>query len=122
VGERKNSAGFMALLEQLVAEYCPGETYAGPKIGLGIDNFIIHRSQKTQAVLDKYAARIEIVPLPTYSPKLNVIELLWKYLRRQVTHNHLFETIDTLVEALSEFLKSLRQRPQLVLSIVGCSE
>jgi transposase len=122
VGERKNSDGFIALLEQIVAEYCPGEAYAGPKIGLVIDNFIIHRSQKTQAVLDKYADRIEIVALPTYSPKLNVIELLWKYLRRKVTHNHLFETIDSLVEAILEFLKSLQQQPQRVLSIVGCSE
>lgn len=121
VGERKNSDGFIALIEQLVAVYCPDEKYSGPKIGLVIDNFIIHRSKKTQAILDKYADRIEIVPLPTYSPKLNVIEMLWKYLRRKVTHNHLFATIEKLVEAVLQFLDSLTDKPELVLSIVGCS-
>jgi transposase len=121
-GEHKNSDGFIALVELIVAKYCPDETYNGPKIGLVIDNFIIHRSKKTQAVLEKYADRIEIIPLPTYSPKLNIIEMLWKYLRRKVTHNHLFKTIDNLVEAVIDFLNSLSQKPELVLSVVGCSE
>jgi putative transposase len=121
VGERKNSDGFIALIEQIVAEYCPGEVYLGPKIGLEVDNDIIHRSKKTQAVLDKYADRIEIVPLPTYSPKLNLIEMLWKYLRRKITHNHLFESIEKLVEAVLEFLKTLNDHPAEVLSVIGCS-
>jgi hypothetical protein len=122
ISERKNSDGFIALIEQIVADYCPGDIYTSLKIGLVVDNFIIHRSKKTQAILDKYADRIEIVPLPTYSPKLNVIEMLWKYLRRKVTHNHLFKSIEKLVEAVLEFLKSLNERPTEVLSVIGCSE
>jgi transposase len=122
VGEHKNSAGFIALIEQIVAEYCPGERYSGPKIGLVIDNYIIHRSKTTQAILDKYADRIEIVPLPTYSPKLNVIERLWKYLRRKVTHNHLYASIEKLLEAVLEFMKSLNEKPAVVLSVIGSSE
>ena len=121
VGDHKNSDGFIALVEQIVAEYCPGASYSGPKIGLVVDNYIIHRSKKTQAILDKYADRIEIVPLPTYSPKLNVIEMLWKYLRRKVTHNHLFSSIEKLVDAVLEFLKSLNDKPDEVLSVIGCS-
>ena len=122
VGERKNSDGFIALIEEIVADYCPDEKYSGLKIGLVIDNFIIHRSKKTLAILEKYADRIEIVSLPTYSPKLNIIEMLWKYLRRRVTHNHLFTSIEKLVEAVLHFLNSLTDKPELVLSIVGCSE
>ena len=122
IGERKNSDGFIALLKQIVTEYCPAEVYTGPKIGLVVDNYIIHRSKKTQAVLDQYADRIEIVPLPTYSPKLNLIELLWKYLRRKVTHNHLYASIEILVDAVLEFLKSLNDRPEDTLSVIGCSE
>jgi hypothetical protein len=122
VGERKNSDGFIALIEQIVAAYCPGEIYSGPKVGLVVDNYIIHRSKKTQAILDKYADRIVIVPLPTYSPKLNIIEMLWKYLRRKVTHNHLYDSIEKLVEAVLEFLKSLNEKPLDVLSVIGCSE
>ena len=51
-GECKNSVGFCALIEQIVQAYCPGEDYAGPKIGLVVDNYIIHRSKKTTAVLE----------------------------------------------------------------------
>jgi len=120
--DHKNSDGFISLIESVVAEYCPGETYNGPKIGIVIDNFIIHRSKKTQAVLEKYADRIEIIPLPTYSPKLNIIEMLWKYLRRKVTHNHLFKSIDDLLNAVIDFLKSLTLKPELVLSVLGYSE
>jgi hypothetical protein len=47
VGERKNSDGFILLLEQIVQSYCPGETWDGPKVTLVIDNYIIHRCRST---------------------------------------------------------------------------
>ncbi len=119
IGERKNSDGFIQLVEQVVEDYCPGETWQGPKVGLVIDNYIIHRSKKTQAVLAKYADRLCVVPLPTYSPKLNLIERLWKYLHRKVTHNHLFEGIADLVAAVEQFFVDLRDCPALVLSVIG---
>jgi transposase len=72
--------------------------------------------------LEGYADRLTVAPLPTYSPKLNVIELLWKYLRRKVTHNHLFDSIDTLVEAVEAFFAGLDSHPAEVLSVIGCSE
>ncbi len=60
-----------------------------------------------------------MVPLPTYSPKLNLIERLWKYLHRQVTHNHLFEDIADLVAAVEQFFIDMRDCPALVLSVIG---
>lgn len=119
VGEHKDSAGFCDLIEQIVQTYCPGETYSGPKVAVVIDNYRIHSSHLSQATLEKYADRLVLVPLPTYSPKLNVIELLWKYLRRKVTHNHLFESIEKLIEAVEGFLKSLDQHRDTVLSVIG---
>lgn len=122
VGDRKNSDGFIALLEQIVQDYCPDQIYTGPKIGLVVDNYIIHRSKKTLAFLQKYADRLELIALPTYSPKLNLIEWLWKYLRRKVTHNHLYASIEQLVEAVLDFLTTLNKNPAEVLSVIGCSE
>ncbi len=121
IGERKNSDGFFALVEQIVAEYCPGQTYPGPKLGLVADNYIIHRSKKTLVCLEKYADRLEIISLPTYAPKLNVIEMLWKYLRKKVTHNHLYETIAKLVTAVENSMMSLNERRAEVFSVIGCS-
>ena len=120
--ERKNSDGFCALVEQIVQDYCPGDSYNGPQLVLVVDNFIIHRSKKTSAVLDKYADRLTVFALPTYSPKLNVIELLWKYLRRRVTHNHLFQSITALLAAVEDFIHTLSRQPEMVRSITGCSE
>ena len=119
VGERKNSDGFIALVEQIVQTYCPGETWSGPKVLLVVDNYIIHRSKKTLAALAKYADRLQVMALPTYSPKLNLIERLWKHLRRKVTHNHLFEGIDDLVTAVEQFFAYLAAHPAEVLSVIG---
>jgi putative transposase len=52
IAERKNSDGFVALVEQIVQTYCSGDTWSGPKVVLVVDNYIIHRSKKTLAVLD----------------------------------------------------------------------
>ena len=122
LNERKNSDGFCALVEQLVQDYRPGDSYHGPRLVLVVDNFIIHRSQKTSAVLATYAERLTVFALPTYSPKLNVIELLWKYLRRRVTHNHLFQSITALLAAVEDFIHTLSRQPEMVRSITGCSE
>jgi transposase len=119
IGERKNSDNFIRLVEQVVATYCPGETWHGPKVVLVIDNYIIHRSQKTTTALLKYADRLEVVALPTYSPKLNVIERLWKHLRRKVTHNHLFACVADLVAAVDQFLIDLDSRRPEVLPVIG---
>jgi putative transposase len=119
IGERKNSDNFIQLVEQVVAAYCPGTRWSGPKVVLVIDNYIIHRSKKTAAVLAKYADRLEVMGLPTYSPKLNLIERLWKHLRRKVTHNHLFACIADLVAAVDEFLTDLDSRRSEVLSVIG---
>jgi putative transposase len=119
IGEHKDSDGFILLVEQIVQTYCPGETWHGPKVRLVIDNYIIHRSQKTTAVLTKYADRLCVVALPTYSPKLNLIERLWKHLRRKVTHNHLFQCITDLIAAVEQFLTDLNKHRAEVLSVIG---
>jgi transposase len=122
IRERKNSASFCALLETIVATYCPGETWVGRKVVLVVDNFIIHRSKATNRVLERYADRLVLCELPTYAPQLNVIELLWKHLRRKVTHNYLFESVAALVAAVEQFFAELDHQPATVLSVIGCAE
>ena len=118
-GEHKDSAGFCALVEQVVQAYCPGQVWKGPRVFLVVDNYIIHRSKHTQALLAHYADRLSVMALPTYSPKLNLIELLWKYLRRKVTHNHLFESITQLLEAVEAFFRRLDNNLAEILSVIG---
>jgi transposase len=72
--------------------------------------------------MERYADQLILFALPTYSPWLNLIELFWEHLRRKVTHNHLFETITQLVQAVCSFFKVLNRTPQLTLSIIGATE
>lgn len=84
-----------------------------------IDSYSSHHSKKTAAVLAKYTDRLTIVPLPTYSPKLDLIERLWKHLRRQVTHNHLFPSITGLIDAVKQFFVQMNNHHADVLSVIG---
>ncbi len=89
---------------------------------LVVDNFIIHRSKATRKLLGQYADHLEVCELPTDAPQLNVIELLWTHLRRQVTHNYLFASVTALVAAVEQFFAELDNQPVNVLSIIGCAE
>jgi transposase len=120
--EHKNSDGFCAFLEQFMKKVTQSPEYHGQKIVLVIDNYRIHHSQKTVQFLQQYADQLKLFALPTYSPWLNLIERLWKHLRRKVTHNHLFETVAQLLKAVQSFLSSLNRSPQGTLSIIGATE
>ena len=122
IEERKNSTGFCAFIEQFMQTVTQAPEYHGQKIVLVVDNFIIHPSRKTQEFLEKYTDQLILFMLPTYSPWLNLIERLWKHLRRKVTHNHLFECIAELVKAVCSFLEALNANPQLTLSVIGATE
>jgi transposase len=122
IEEHKNSAGFCAFVQQFMQTVTHSPEYHGQKIVMVVDNFIIHHSQETMKFLEQYANQLILFALPTYSPWLNLIELLWKHLRRKVTHNHLFKTIAQLVQAVRSFLKTLNRTPRFTLQIIGATE
>ena len=122
IEERKNSVGFCAFIEQFMQNVTQAPDYHGQKIVVAVDNFIIHRSRKTQEFLERYKEQLVLFMLPTYSPWLNLIERLWKHLRRKVTHNHLFASLAELVKAVCSFLEALNATPQLTLSVIGATE
>lgn len=67
---------------------------------------------------------VEIHPLillylPTYSPWLNPIEMLWRHFRREVTHCELFQTVKLLLQAAQRFFDRYNLHSQMVLSIIG---
>jgi len=51
--------------------------------------------------------RLCLVPMPTYSPNLNLIERLWKYMRDNITRNVFYSSFKELSEALVDWLKTL---------------
>jgi putative transposase len=57
--------------------------------------------------------------LPTYSPRLNPIERVWRHFRRNVTDNFYFGTLARLMTAVKAFLADLASSPTAILSIIA---
>jgi transposase len=71
-----------------------------------VDGASIYKSKSTLAGL-KERPQIVLVPLPSYAPKLNLQEQVWRWLRAAVTHNHYFGTLDAAVTAAKHFFARL---------------
>ncbi len=98
-GERKASDLFIDLLHRLAEVYSDKR-----RIHLVVDNYVIHKSKKTQKALANYGDRFVLHFLPPYCPNDNKIERLWKDLHDTVTRNHRCTTIDDLLENVAAWL------------------
>jgi len=56
-------------------------------------------------------ARIEFKYLPPYNSELNAIEHLWKDVRKNVTHNYLFDGIRQIVKAVAKYFMNIMRNP-----------
>jgi len=52
---------------------------------------------------------IRILYLPPYSPNLNPIERLWKFMKKKVTANRYFEEFGDFKKTLMEFFRGIRK-------------
>jgi transposase len=101
------------LLEVLVDKHPTGTIYvAWDKAGT-------HEDDEVEIVVRAAAGRLVLLYLPTSSPWLNPIEMLWRQLRREVTHNELFQTVKSLLAAARAFFDRYNQEPFRILSVIG---
>ena len=113
VRRRKRRKEIAELLEALLNRH-PDET-----IYVAWDNANTHEDEEVEAVVRGAAGQLVLLYLPTYSPWLNPIEMLWRHFRREVTHCELFESVQHLVEASLDFFNRYNTMPDRVLSIIG---
>lgn len=113
IRKRKRRREIAELLQTLVTKHPTGTIY------VAWDNVSTHQDDEIEAVVRAAAGRLVLLYLPTYSPWLNPIEMLWRHFRRQVTHCELFETVPALLQATRDFFDRYNQLPQQVLSIIG---
>jgi len=83
------------------------------------DNSGTHQDDDIDVVVRAAAGRLVLLYLPTYSPWLDPIEMLWRHLRRDVTHCELFVTLEARLAAAREFFDRYNRTPERVLSIIG---
>ena len=91
-----NALSVCELLEKL------HQLYRDLPIVLVMDNA---RYQKCQLVLEKaQRLNIQIIFLPPYSPNLNLIERLWKFVKKEVLYNEYYQEYNKFCTAISDCL------------------
>jgi transposase len=88
IRKRKRRREIAEFLQALVDKHPTGTIY------VAWDNANTHQDDEVEAVVRAAAGRLVLLYLPTYSPWLNPIEMLWRHFRREVTHCELYETVN----------------------------
>ena len=81
------------------------------------DNATTHFGGDVDRVLKGANGRLVLLYLPTYSPWLNPLEMLWRSMRYNVTHCELFITVDDLKAAFLNYFATISK--ETVRSIIG---
>ena len=77
------------------------------KTFLVMDNSSIHQNNLFWDKEDEWREKgLEIFFLPTYSPQLNIIEILWRMMKYKWLEAEAYESYSNLVEAVEEIIKN----------------
>ncbi len=107
----KKKADIAAMLRAVVAHHRTGSIY------LVLDNSPTHFDDDIDGVLKEAHGRLVLLYLPTYSPWLNPIEMLWRSMRYAVTHCELFTSLNELTAAFTDYFLTVPK--ETVRSIIG---
>jgi transposase len=112
---RRLQEAFAKHLRDVAKAYPP---HRHPRVVLVIDNAPWHRGKVVGEALAE-CPHLQLYRLPSYSPKLAVIERFWKVLRRRATHNRLFDTLADLKASLRNSLRYFQTVRSRMMSLVG---
>jgi transposase len=85
------------------------------------DNATTQEAAAVEALVRGAAGRLGLLDLPPDRPWLNPIEMLWRHLRREVTHGELLASVKALLAAAQDCFARYHQEPQRVLSSIGAT-
>ncbi len=92
-----NSESVVALLEKLAKKF------TDLPITLVLDNARYQRNAFVMAEAERL--HITLLWLPTYSPNLNLIERLWKFVKAECLHGRYYETFAPFKKAINDCLE-----------------
>lgn len=97
-GERYDAPAFIQFLDTVLKAYPTG------KIVMILDNGKIHHATQVQRYLHQHS-RLDFVFLPKYSPELNLVEGLWKWLKSDVVHNVFYKKFYHIRVNIAAFMR-----------------
>ena len=99
-----NQVTFCALLDKIASRYVG----TGLPITLVLDNA---RYQKCRSVFERAEELgIELLYLPAYSPNLNLIERLWRFVKKQVLYSTHYDKFASFKESIDSCLRDIGTR------------
>ena len=76
-----------------------------------VDRASIHTSDMILSQLDEWRERnIEIFVLPSYSPQLNLIEILWRFMKYQWIEIDSYKNWQNLVDSVETMLREFGEK------------
>jgi len=83
------------------------EMYPDELLFIVRDNASSHTTAKLDGFLIDHKDRLRLVPMPTYSPHLNLVERLWHLMRDQINRSYFFKSFTELCEVVIGWLDRL---------------
>ncbi|MBF0425117.1 MAG: transposase, partial [Magnetococcales bacterium] len=100
--ERANGQNTVDVLQRLRDEF------PDRKIKLVWDGATYHRSRLVRNAA--MGLKIDLFPLPGYSPDFMPVESLWRWLREEITYFFCHENSKELIDRVAKFVEKINQR------------
>lgn len=81
------------------------QKYIGEKIYVILDNARYQRCRLVQETAQQLG--VKLIFLPPYSPNLNLIERMWRFVKNEVLYNEFYLTFQKFKESISACLKKI---------------
>ena len=89
------------------------------KIYIIIDNAKYYKNKQVTGYLEN--SKIELLFLPPYSPNLNLIERLWKFMKKKVTYNRYYETFAEFRDNIFHFFNHINIYRKELETLLTCN-
>lgn len=93
--------------------------YEGRKVKLIVDNAAYYKNKDVKAYLARPKSSIELIFLPPYSPNLNFIERLWKYLKKYIIGVKYREKFKEFEADVTQFFENIDQYKETLKPFIG---
>ncbi|OUB14129.1 IS630 family transposase [Bacillus thuringiensis serovar yunnanensis] len=111
-----NATAFQEFLQYVVKEN------PHKHIVMVLDNARIHHAKLLKPFLRKNSQRLTLIFLPPYSPNLNLLERIWKWLKESVISNRFHASQEEIRTSVLSFLEYIAQWPEKVLKRLGVEQ
>jgi transposase len=110
-----NAESYIDFLDNvLLKSFCK----KGKRLYLIQDNASYHKKPEVYEFFKENRKKIEVFQLPSYSPDYNPIECVWKYTRKNSTHNRYFDSPSELCTSLFDTFGDIQKHPEKVIGLL----